>query len=117
MKTFTPANIISAATLSLALSFSAVASAETTSAEFVNDAAVKVQSVSVTYARAELSTEDGRAELYSKLRQAARQVCGPSGLREAGSLNIASRNRKCYEDALAASLSQVGTGQIAKTGF
>ena len=117
MNTFAISNIISAAALSLAVSFSTVTSAENASAEFVNDAAVKVQSISIHYAGAELTTENGRAKLYSKMRQAARQVCGPTGLRETGSLSIASRNRNCYEDALAASISQVGAGQLATTGF
>ena len=45
--------------------------------------------------------------------RAARNVCGPTGLREAGGLQMASRNRACYDEAVSAAVSQVGSAQLA----
>ena len=105
-------NSVLTAAISLAVIFSTQASAEHAAKAATLEPAAVVQSISIPYAQAELSTDEGRASLYSKIRRAARSVCGPTGAREAGGLSLMSRNRKCYEEAVSAAVSQVGTGQL-----
>ena len=116
MNTFVKNSLVAAATLSAVISFSSQASAGETQEMSVNQPGLGIQTVSIPYAIAELSTDEGRANLHAKIRHAAREVCGPTGLRETGSLTLSSRNRKCYEEAVDAAVSQVSHGQLASTG-
>ncbi|MEZ5503794.1 MAG: UrcA family protein [Halioglobus sp.] len=76
------------------------------------DSAIQTQSISVAGCQ---RSADGRGsrELYSRIRSAAEAVCGPANLREAGSLSMASRNRKCYNSAVEEAVSQVQSRQLA----
>lgn len=103
---------ISAAALSLTIGFCAQVGAEEVQ-DYSIPAATSTQSVSIHYAPADLSTKESRAILQSKIKQAAEQVCGPTGYREAGSLAIASHNRKCVNDALEAAHSQLDESRVA----
>lgn len=111
---YSPLSIATAAIL--AASLATPASAEAPAEPAVPRAGHSIQSVSIPYSAAELSTEQGRSELYGRIRQAAREVCGPTGLRETGSLAISSRNRACYREAVAAATSQVTASQVAALG-
>lgn len=113
MKTFTKKSVLSAAAMTLALGISAQASAEQVDETFVQGNHEGSQSITIQYTATELANDDGLENLYGQIKRAARQVCGPTGLREAGGLNIASRNRECYEEAVSAAVSQVGSEQLA----
>lgn len=106
-------NVVTATALSLGIVFAGQAAAEANQEQALSSRAIETQSVSVAYIGSDLNTDEGRAGLYNKIKRAARQVCGPTGAREAGGVRYASRNRQCYEDAMEAALSQVETGQLA----
>lgn len=78
----------------------------------LSDRTIETQSISIAYNSSDLATDEGRANLYGKIKRAAKAVCGPTGSREAGGLSLASRNRECYQSAMEAALSQVDTGQL-----
>ena len=117
MKTFTRNVVMAVSTLCVAGTFSGHAAADeqgVASAKSVHG--ISVQTVSVPYYSAELGDAEGLASLHARIRSAAREVCGPTGLRQAGSLSMSSRNRQCYEDAVDAAVSQIGSGQLAAIG-
>lgn len=90
----------------------------TAKAELVDETVVSTHatgSKSVTYSRAELTTEQGRQSLEARIRRAAEDVCGPVGYREAGSLALSARNKECADQAVAQAMSQMGADQIAST--
>ena len=111
MKTLVSSSVLTTA-IALAVSFSMQASAEHAAEAAILESAVVVQRISVPYAQADILTDQGRENLYSKIRRAAKSVCGPTGLRDTGSLSVTSRNRKCYDEAVSAAVSQVGSGQL-----
>ena len=65
---------------------------------------------SVSYADLDLSSEQGRNVLASRIGQAAREVCGPTDYRMTGSLQIASRNRSCIAEAFDDAMNRVSSG-------
>ena len=108
--------VLTIAAFSVATSFAVPAMAADAPEAAIPEAGGPIQSISVQYAPAQLSSDEGRANLYSRIKHAAEQVCGPTGLRETGSLTIASRNRKCVEEAMSAAMGQVGSSQLAALG-
>ncbi len=54
-----------------------------------------------------LSSDAGQEMLYDRLRSAARQVCGTTNLREAGSLEQALQNRACIRNSLSQAVEDV----------
>ena len=115
MKT-TSSNIFTIAAFSLATAFAGQVAAQGVSEPSTADVGITEKTISIVYAPAEAFSETGRENLYSKIRHAAKEVCGPTGLREAGSLSIASRNRKCYDESLAQAMGQVYAKQVAAVG-
>lgn len=115
MKNFVT-GVLTIATFSIASSLAVPAAAEDAPEAAIPEAGTGIQSISIQYAPAELSTDRGRAILYGKIKRAAGQVCGPTGPREAGGLAIASRNRQCVKDAMAAAMGQIGSSQLAAIG-
>ena len=115
MKSFVT-GIRTIAAFSIVASLAFPAAAEETPEAAIPEAGTGIKSISIQYAPAELSSNQGRADLYGKIRHAAREVCGPTGLREAGSLTLAARNRKCIEQAISEALGQVGSSQLAAIG-
>ncbi len=113
MKNSTLGSLITAVAFSAAAGFSIQAGAATPPAASFQDRAIDTRSISVAYAARDLVSDEGRAALYSKIRHAARSVCGPTNLREAGSLRIMSRNQQCYNSAVEAAVSQVEARQVA----
>jgi len=105
-------NVATAAAFSLAVLLSSQAGAEEIQEQAFSDRMIETQSISIAYNGSDLATDEGRANLYGKIKRAAKAVCGPSGSREAGGLSLASRNRECYQSAMEAALSQVDTGQL-----
>ncbi len=115
MKKFIP-GIMTIATLSIAMSVAVPAAAERAPEAAMPEAGTGIRTVSIQYAPTELSTESGRAKLYADIKRAAREVCGPTGLRDAGSLALASRNRRCAEQAVSDAMAQVDSGHLATAG-
>ena len=113
MKTFAINNVLSVAALSLAVAFSTQAAADEVGETFVRGDQQGMQSVVIQYTASELADEQALQNLYGQIKRAARNVCGPTGLREAGGLQMASRNRACYDEAVSAAVSQVGSAQLA----
>jgi UrcA family protein len=106
--------VLTATLFAVAASLPVAASTEMVSTT-APGAGTELQSVSIHYSRAELATDSGRTELYSRIRRAARKVCGPTEPRQAGGLALASRNRSCYQQAMEAAVRQVGAAQLAQT--
>lgn len=115
MKKLVP-GILRIAALSIAASFAVSAAAEETPQAAIPQAGTGIRTVSIQYAPTELSTDSGRANLYARIKRAAREVCGPTGLLQAGGLTIASRNRKCAERAVSDAMAQVDSSQLASAG-
>ncbi len=115
MKKFIP-GIMTIATLSIAMSVAVPAAAERAPEAAMPEAGTGIRTVSIQYAPSELSTDTGRAKLYADIKRAAREVCGPTGLRDAGSLALASRNRRCAEQAVSDAMARVDSGRLATAG-
>ncbi|MEM8562215.1 MAG: UrcA family protein [Pseudomonadota bacterium] len=105
--------LASATALGFSLLISSLATAETAVEQSDQSRAFQTESISIAYSSAELSTAKGRATLYNKIKHAAKQVCGPTSNREAGGLQLASRNRSCYDETMALAMDQIGNGQLA----
>ena len=113
MKTLAISNVLSVAALGLAVGFSTPSAAEQVDETFVRGDQDGMQSISIQYTASELADEKSLQNLYGQIKRAAKQVCGPTSLREAGGLQLASRNRVCYEEAVSAAVSQVDSDQLA----
>lgn len=113
MKNFTFNNVVTATAFSLAVGLSSHASAEQIQEQSFSAKMGETQSISIAYGSGDLATDEGRANLYGKIKRAAKEVCGPTGARDAGSLSLASRNRKCIDAAMDAAASQIETRQLA----
>jgi UrcA family protein len=113
MKNLTLSNILAAASISLIAGFSTSAAAAQFDETLVQGDYAEIKAVHVQYLPSDLATAEGREILHSRLRQAAKKVCGPTNLRDAGGLREMSRNRQCYDQAFQAASSQIGFDQVA----
>jgi len=116
MKYFSTKNTLSAVILSAATAFSANLSAGELENTYIEESSVGVRSVRLEYVADELGTAEGLAELQRRISIAAKQVCGPMSLHEAGGLQSLMRNRQCYEEASSAAMSQIDSTQTASVG-
>lgn len=71
-------------------------------------------SLSVSLADLNLSNDAGVEALYRRLQRAARQVCGPQNLREAGSIQALNFNRKCVSTSLDRAVAEIGDEMLAR---
>ncbi len=74
---------------------------------------MEARTARVSVADLNTATAEGQSALHGRLSQAAREVCGSTDYRIAGSVRVAANNRACYESALAEALSQVNAAQVA----
>jgi len=117
MKNVAMKSILSAAAISLVAGLSSInASAQGMEETFVHPAGALASDIHVSYLSSELATEEGRAQVQRRIVSAARKVCGPTSLQDAGGLKMASRNRACQRDAIAAASSQIDSSQYAASG-
>ena len=72
-----------------------------------------VPTMTVSYARSELTTAGGRATLERRIRRAAELVCGPTDHHTAGTLHAVARNRACYERAVNEAMVQISSEAVA----
>jgi UrcA family protein len=87
--------IVAAILTSLISSFSAVCNAADPT---------DVRTTIVKYADLDLSTPQGAASLYNRIRFASETVCSPSGQ---GDLAAMSRSQKCVKQAIAGAVAKV----------
>lgn len=113
MKNSALKNVVTATAFSLGIVLAGQAGAEAIREQDLSSRAIETHSISIPYSNTDLATDQGREKLYDRIKRAARQVCGPTGPREAGGLRFASQNHKCYQSAMEAALNQVAGGQLA----
>ena len=70
--------------------------------------------VDVSYADLNLTTKAGLLTLYGRLKAAAKSVCGPRSVANAGSLAQAAKNTSCYRDVLSKSVAKVNNAELDK---
>ncbi|MEQ9463925.1 MAG: UrcA family protein [Haliea sp.] len=82
-------------------------------ATLVQAHAMEARTAHVSVADINPASVEGQNALHGRLSQAAREVCGSTDYRIAGSVRVAANNKACYESALADALSQVNAAQVA----
>ena len=100
-----------AAVIAVTAGLSFNAAAESMDETLVEASAVPTKTV--TFTRSELATEEGRAAVEARIRDAAEDVCGPMDYHRAGGLAGVADSRECLDGAVAAAMSQIGAGQVA----
>jgi UrcA family protein len=73
-------------------------------------AAAPTASIRIPYDDLDLTTDDGIAILYGRVRHAARQVCGVPGIT---GTRIDERTRGCIRNAVARAVGQLGVPALA----
>jgi UrcA family protein len=108
MKKSVLAKIAITAAAVLAVSIPAVSSAslESASSEEVR--------LSVNYADINLDSAAGVDRLYRRLKLAASSACGPTSLREAGSLEQVTNNKACAKQLLDHAIQKVDHAELSK---
>ena len=56
--------------------------------------------ISITYTASDLNSVSGKATIETRVRQAARKVCGKVSRNQSGSLQIFSQARACYTESV-----------------
>ena len=97
---------ISTAIITLALTAS-VSQAAMIKSDHQN--AVRVQTAGL-----DLSTSQGQEVFYSRLKRAAKQVCGSSDFRLVGSVTRAQANKRCAKDTLSQTVDSIGHQELNK---
>ena len=113
MKANTMSKVLCGAVIGMATAVSMAASAGNYSETFISTSAEGLRTTTVSYADLDLVSTEGRATLEHRVSKAAREVCGSSNFREAGSLRRATENKSCYESAVARAMEQVSSPQLA----
>lgn len=111
MKKLAIKSTLSAAAVAVSLGLMANAKAEQLDETFVNGASVPTATVS--FSRAELASDEGRAAVELRVHMAAERVCGSQSYREAGGLSRYSDRKACYDQAISQAMSQMGSDQVA----
>ena len=75
-------------------------------------ASASVPSISVTFDKRDLKTSHGVKNIYVHMQDAARDLCGSSNVRSAGSLSMARANAECYEGTLTAAVERLDISEI-----
>ncbi len=71
----------------------------------------------VSFADLDLNHEAGIERLYQRIRSAAAGACGPSTLREAGSLKALRASQDCYRELLDEAVIKVDSAALKKRHF
>ncbi len=94
--------------------FAAAALMTSLSAGAVMVKSADAKSVTVSTSGLDLTSTEGQVMLHAKLQNAARQVCGPTNIRETGSIAVSVENRNCAKDAFEKALKTVET-QVSRS--
>jgi UrcA family protein len=95
-----------AAVLAVCIPAASSASLESASSEEVR--------LSVNYADINLDSAAGVARLYRRLKFAVSSACGPTSLREAGSLEQIANNKACAKQLLDRAIQKVDNAELSK---
>ena len=95
-----------AAVLAVSLPVTSSASLKSASSEEVR--------LSVNYADIDLDSAAGVDRLYRRLKSAASGACGPTSLREAGSLEQVANNKACAKQLLDRAIQKVDNAELSK---
>ena len=60
----------------------------------------------------DLNSHNGQEILYSRLEKAAKKICGPSSMHQAGSLARALANKSCFKETLSRAVGSVGNESL-----
>lgn len=106
-------NILSAAALAVTVGISVDTVADQADEIFIES--FRVPTKTVSFNRAELITDEGRAAVERRILLAANAVCGPTDHNAARNLSghAISRNKACQERAVDQAISQLDSGTIA----
>lgn len=83
--------------------------------EVTASSVVEAQQIAVDLTDLDLTSVEGQRTLHFRLANAAREVCGSSDLRRAGSVRMANRNQSCFEESLSRAMAAVPNSQVATT--
>lgn len=108
MKHTVPAKMWIAAVAVIAIGAPAIASASLSS---LSSEEVRI---SVNYADLNLANPAGIEQLYKRLKYAAANACGPTSLREAGSLEQIANNKACVKQLLDRAVQKVDNAALSK---
>lgn len=68
--------------------------------------------VRVAYDRTTLVSTRGLGNLYARLKDASRKVCGSSNIRIAGSVHHSAAKSQCYDETLTAAVARLANDEI-----
>jgi UrcA family protein len=68
--------------------------------------------VAVSYSQDELKSVHGRQNVYERIQDASRDLCGSSNVRLAGSVSRAAAHTECYEGTLTAAVERLDVPSI-----
>lgn len=78
------------------------------------DAEIKGKSEKVSFSDLNVSKREGAQQLYSRLQQAAKRVCGVEPLRVSRSVGELSKSMRCYRQTLDASVAKIDSEELAE---
>lgn len=70
--------------------------------------------VRVSYSDLDLSSNAGVKALYTRLKAASEEACGPTNYRDAGTLQKLARNKACYNQTLNKAVSKVDNDRLTR---
>ncbi|GMR17487.1 MAG: hypothetical protein BMS9Abin32_603 [Gammaproteobacteria bacterium] len=79
----------------------------------VTESGTREARIHVSYADLDLSKAAGVTALYTRLKVAAQQACGPTNLREVGSVQRAQKNKACYNSLLSRAVAKLDNDYLA----
>jgi UrcA family protein len=117
MKTNTISKVLCGAVFAISAGLSMAVSAGNYSETVVTTSAEGLRTTTVSYADLDLASTQGKEALEHRVSKAAREVCGSSHFREAGSVSRAVENKSCYENAMAQAMKKVSSPQVASIAY
>jgi UrcA family protein len=69
--------------------------------------------IKVAFQESELKTSWGRQNIYERMQDASRKLCGSSNIRLTGSLGRSAGNDECYEGTLTAAVDRLDNDAIS----
>ena len=90
-----------------AFSMPAIASADA-------GAELKGKSEKVSYSDLNIEKQQGAEQLYRRLQQASKRVCGVESLKIAGSIREVSQSLRCYRETLDATVAKIDNAALTE---
>ena len=70
--------------------------------------------IKVAYQETELKTSWGQQNIYERMQDASRKLCGSSNIRLTGSMGRSAGNAECYEGTLTAAVERLDNDAITE---